>query len=132
MHLNILVRKITCSLSLSLNLSIYLSVFCPGPCIDYNCPGKSQQCVTVNGRAKCECPTCIDEGDEPACARIYIGKYAYSEQTFKNPCDARRTACLKGQDLKLVDKVACGCKYLKWKNDPCLFIFYTYWLAKTN
>lgn len=82
---------------------------CPdGACVDFKCDGKFQQCITVKGRAKCECPTCIGEGKEPVCARIYYGVYAYTEQTFKNPCEAQRAACIKNQDLKLVDNVACG------------------------
>lgn len=82
---------------------------CPdGPCVNHKCQVSSQHCVTVDGRAKCECPKCVGEGKDPACVRIYVGMYAYTEQTFNNPCEGRRTACHKGLDMKPVDDVACG------------------------
>ncbi|XP_036357403.1 uncharacterized protein LOC115209782 isoform X2 [Octopus sinensis] len=95
------------SLPLTATSVCYLGPCNDSVCFDFTCPHKAQICSDDNEEPKCICPNCTNVGTSPVCARLYVGEYAYSEETFLNPCEAQAAACENDQDFEIMKDMEC-------------------------
>ena len=75
----------------------------PDACDGVSCSREGQFCIVERGQAKCICPRCKDELDDPLCGLI-----GNKMVTMENECALRRLACLGDETVDVLHKGKCA------------------------
>ena len=80
-------------------MSLKFSLIPSDACSFYRCKSY-EECVVKKNAAKCRCPRCPPQIDDPVCAD--------NGKTYPSACAMRIKGCKGKRELKVVRKGSCG------------------------